>query len=67
MINVSNSLRWALIGHSWGIELCTGYPVIIVVEIAEITEEAITSCAERDNERDIRSVACIFLMAEIMK
>ncbi len=61
MINASNSLRRALIGHGWGIKSLTGYPVIVViVEIAEITEQAaVPLLEEKEVNKDIELTACI--------
>ena len=61
MINASNSLRRALIGHGWGIKSLTGYPVIvIIVEIVEITEQAtVPLLEEKEVNEDIELTACI--------
>ena len=61
MINASNSLRWALIGHGWGIKSLTGYPVIvIIVEIVEITVQAtVPLLEEKEVNEDIELTACI--------
>lgn len=61
MINAANSLRCALIGHSWGIKSRTGYPVIMVIVAVEgIIEQAITLLPEeREVNVDIDLIACI--------
>ena len=61
MINASNSLRRALIGHGWGIKSLTGYPVIvIIVEVVEIIEQAtVPLLEEREVNKDIELIACI--------
>lgn len=59
MINACNSWRWALIGRSWGIQSCTGYPVIIIVIIADVMEQAVTSFGIKFVLSDLKVVACI--------
>jgi hypothetical protein len=60
LINAANSWRCALIGHSWGIKSRTGYPVIIIVAVEEIMEQAITLFPEeREVNEDIDLIACI--------
>jgi len=58
LINAANSLRWALIGHGWGINARTGHPVIIIAAVVA-TEQAITPFPEKGNEVVMKSVACI--------
>ena len=61
MINASNSLRRALIGHGWGIKSLTGYPVIVmIVDVVEIIEQATVPLPEeREVNKDIELMACI--------
>ena len=61
MINASNSLRRALIGHGWGIKSLTGYPVIvIIVDVIEIIKQATVPLPEeREVNKDIELIACI--------
>jgi len=61
LINAANSLRWALIGHGWGIKARTGYPVIIVIVAVEvIMEQAISPLLkEREVNEDIELTARI--------
>ena len=55
------SLRWTLIGHSWGIKSRTGYPVIvIIVDVEEIIVQATVPLPEeREVNKDIELIACI--------
>jgi len=56
----ANSLRWALIGHGWGIKSRTGYPVIIVIVAVElIMEQAIVPLLKKEVNEDIELTACI--------
>jgi hypothetical protein len=61
VINTPNSLRRALIGHSWGIKALTGYPVmVIIVDVAEIIVQAtFPLLEERKVNKDIELIACI--------
>jgi hypothetical protein len=61
VINASNSLRRALIGHGWGIRALTGYPVIvIIVDVVEIMVQAtVPLLEEREDNKDIELIACI--------
>jgi len=58
LIKAFNSWRWALIGHGWGIQSFTGHPVIIVI-IADVQAQAITSFVIKFVLGCIKVVACI--------